>query len=95
MEAIAIMPSEIEELHTQLSRICSTLAEIKTELREVRSDVRETRDQAKKTNGNVTDLQLWRARIEGEASVAGGSWKLLLGIGTLAVTVVGLVLANT
>lgn len=88
MEAIRVMPSELEELHAQLSRICSTLSEIKT-------DIKEVKEQVKRTNGRVTAIELWKARIDGARAALGNSWVAVLGVAGVAVAIVSVVLANT
>ena len=88
MEAIRVMPSEIEELHVQLRRICSTLTEIKEDMKEVKAQVRET-------NGRVSKLELWKARADGARAALTSSWAGVLAVGGIAVAIISVVLAET
>ena len=44
------------------------------------------------TNGNVTDLQLWRARMEGAVWVVRNEWRVILAIATIASGSVGVII---
>lgn len=46
-----------------------TLGEVLVELREARADISEIKDQTKKTNGRVTALEKWQARVLGAVGV--------------------------
>ena len=100
MEAIQVMPSEIESLHGAVSEMRQHFDQIihdsiipRMDRLESKVDILDQR--ARETNGNVTDLQLWRARIQGGSAVAVQSWKGLLAVGTIAIAIVSVVLANT
>lgn len=108
MEAIQVMPSEIESLHGAVAEMRSHFDQIihdtilqiihdtilpRMDRLESKVDLLDVR--ARETNGNVTELKLWRAHIQGATAVAGRSWQSLLAIGSVAVAIVSVVLANT
>ena len=66
-----------EELHRLLLRRMDSQAE---DIKEIRADVKAVVQQTKLTNGRVTKIELWRARIEGGKAAV--SW-----IGTTSVTI--------
>ena len=100
MEAIRVMPSEIESLHAAVAETRAHFDQIIRESILPRLDRMESKvdvldGRARETNGNVTDLQLWRARLQGGSAVAGQSWKGILAVGTIAIAIVSVVLSNT
>lgn len=51
--------------------------EIKHMLSDIKAIAIETRDQAVKTNGRVTRLELWQARLEGAGTMAKIGWGVI------------------
>lgn len=79
-------PSDVVELAVAIRELTVKADAMAEDIGEIREDVTEVKKQAKLTNGNVTELQLWRANVEGQ--ISGFS----RGVGPLGKIVVGVVL---
>jgi hypothetical protein len=53
------------------------LGDMKEQLNRIEKDGKETRFQSTKTNGRVTNLELWRAQLQGAGTVAKIGWSIL------------------
>jgi len=69
--------------------VLAELAAFRTENKAEHEEIKAKQD---KTNGNVTDLQLWRARMEGAAWVVRNEWRVILAIATIAGGSVGVII---
>jgi len=73
-----------------------TLKDVIQKLDDFREENKAEHDEIKKkqdkTNGNVTDLQLWRARMEGAVWVVRNEWRVILAIATIASGSVGAII---
>ena len=98
MEAIAVMPSEIQALQDHFDRLIHETIIPKVDRVEGKVDAVDAKaDRIEKqtiaTNGRVRAIELWQARWEGVKDGAGGSWHVLVaGVG-LVVGAVGLIVA--
>ena len=74
----------------------ATLKDVIQELHEFREENKAEHEQTKQkqdvTNSNVTNLQLWRARIEGAGWIVKQQWLVLVAIGTIAGGSVGIII---
>ena len=105
MEAIAVMPNEIEALSGAVSEMRLHFDQLIHEtiiprMDRVESKVDDQREQSSRiekqviaTNGRVRAIELWQARWEGMKAGAGGSWHVLVAGGGLVVGAVGLIVA--
>ena len=62
------------------------LREIDQFLKEVREDFNAVKSKQDHTNGDVTELKMWRARVEGALATAKYGHPLAVGMGTAAFT---------
>ena len=88
--------AEIRRLHYELTEglraVQHSVADVKTDVASVRGELRGAREELSSeirdvaanqriTNGNVSALQLWRARMEGARVMTGsGMWPVLLAL---------------
>ena len=93
MEAIQVMPNEIDALRDHFDQLIHGTIIPKMDRLEAKVDTVDAR--VRETNGRVRVIEVWRARIEGGAAVAGRSWQSVIAIGSVAVAIVSVVLANT
>lgn len=91
MEAIRVMPSEIQALQDHFDRIIHDTIIPRMDRLEAKVDAVDA--QARLTNGRVKSVELWQARWEGVRDGAGASWHVIVAVGGLAVGAVGLVAA--
>lgn len=91
MEAIAVMPSEIQALQDHFDRLIHETIIPRMDRLEAKVDGVDA--QARLTNGRVRAIELWQARWEGVKDGAGGSWHVLVAGGGLVVGAVGLIVA--
>lgn len=61
------------------------LGDMKDQLNRIERDGKETRVQTTKTNGRVTNLEMWRAQLQGAGNVAKVGWSIL-GVFIIAAT---------
>lgn len=57
------------EILSRLDQLADDIGEVKADVSTLRGEAVEIRKQTTITNGNVKELQLWRARVEGMMSV--------------------------
>ena len=93
MEAIRVMPNEIDALREHFDKLIHDTIIPKMDRLESKVDSVDAR--VRETNGRVGAIEVWRARVEGGAAVAGQSWKSLIAVGSVAVAIVSVVMANT
>lgn len=99
MNAIQVMPSEIESLHVAVAEMRSHFDAIIHDTIIPRMDRLETKVdavniQAQATNGRLRAVELWQARWEGMKAGAGGSWQVLIAAGGIAIAIISLVLTK-
>jgi len=75
-----VSPGEINTILWRLDRQDEVMGEIKAEIREVRGHV-------EKTNGRVTGLELWRARLDGVKTALSWVQPLTIALSSGAVVV--------
>ena len=100
MEAIQVMPSEMESLHGAVAEMRSHFDAIIHDtiiprMDRLESKVDAVNTQAQATNGRVRAIELWQARWEGMKAGAGGSWQVMVAAGGVAVAVISVVMANS
>ena len=93
MEAITVMPNEIDALREHFDQLIHGTLIPKMDRLEAKVDVVDSR--VRETNGRVRGLEVWQARIEGGAATVSRSWQSLIAVGSVAVAIVSVVLANT
>lgn len=93
MEAIAIMPSELDSLRDHFDRRIEEVFLPRMDRLEAKVDA--VAEQARQTNGRLRAAELWQARWEGMKSGAGGSWQVLMAVLSATVAVVAVVLGHT
>ena len=90
-----------DALREQINAVNARIDTTNSQLTVVRERVQETLDQTRRTNGTVTDLRLWRERVEGRISGvkegAGGTGHIiaatvgvLVGVAGVVIGIVGL-----
>ena len=100
MEAIRVMANEIETLGTAVAEMRQHFDQLihdtiipKMDRLESKVDAVDAR--VRETNGRVRTIEVWRARVEGGAAVAGRSWQGILAVGGIAIAIISVVMANT
>ena len=93
METVMVMKSEIEGLREHFDRIIEETIIPKMDRLESKVDSVDSR--VRETNGRVRAIEVWQARIQGGAAVAGRSWQSIIAIGSVSVAIISVVLANT
>ena len=93
METVTVMSSEIDALRQHFDQLIHDTIIPKMDRLESKVDAVDAR--VRETNGRVRTIEVWRARVEGGAAVAGRSWQGILAVGGIAIAIISVVMANT